>query len=442
MTARPATHPTNMRIDSRLMPPWLIALSVVAFTSCTDDLDLTEQTVTPIDNTGGMARSADGLLAVEFVAEALDQPTDITITTRRDIAVEDVDGPVYQLEPSGLTFQKPIRLMFSTVSTADEEVLVEQVDASGETLEVLSTAAEGTGVVAETSHFSFYVLRRLRRACRGLTCGDPCSLCPPSRPNCRAPPGPRACNLVGFCVPQNFAWCSGRIDGGITNGDASVPPNGDAGPFGDGGPSFDAGPRFDAGPFGDGGPSFDAGPFGDGGPSFDAGAFGDGGPSFDAGPQFDTGPSFDTGTFRDGGPRPDAGPNGDATVVSDGGPNGGDAGVPAPVVITPSLLDFGILGIRCPGRETVTATLNVRVKNTGTGDLRVNSAGLAGSLDFSIIAFSPQRLARGASMNLTIEYRTNMDGFDAGTLTIETDLGSASISVVGEVVPAPNPGGC
>ncbi len=38
--------------------------------------------------------------------------------------------------------------------------------------------------------------------CVGKVCGDPCTLCPPTDPNCMEPPGAKACDVTGACVPD------------------------------------------------------------------------------------------------------------------------------------------------------------------------------------------------------------------------------------------------
>ena len=197
-----------MTLNSRFSSAWFAGcLAALAATGCTDDLNLLEQTVNPIDQTGGTAVSADGLLTVELPPNAVDGPTAVVITTRRDIEGDDLASLVYQLEPEGIDFGASVTLRIETTEVANEEVVVEQVDEDGQTIAVLQTNGDGSAAEASLDHFSFYSLRRLRRACRQLSCGDTCTLCPPHRPNCSQPPGPRACSSRGFCIRENRVSC-------------------------------------------------------------------------------------------------------------------------------------------------------------------------------------------------------------------------------------------
>jgi hypothetical protein len=64
-----------------------------------------------MDSKGGLVTSADGKLEIIFPAGALDVETPISVQATHNELTEDDEGS-YQLEPSGLTFKKPLQLTF------------------------------------------------------------------------------------------------------------------------------------------------------------------------------------------------------------------------------------------------------------------------------------------------------------------------------------------
>jgi hypothetical protein len=68
-------------------------------------------TTVSIDRSGGTVRSNDGKLEIIFPADALDSKAQVSIQAIHNELTDDDNGS-YQLEPSGLTFKKPVQLIF------------------------------------------------------------------------------------------------------------------------------------------------------------------------------------------------------------------------------------------------------------------------------------------------------------------------------------------
>jgi len=79
--------------------------------STPDGKPLGDIATTKIDSKGGYFKSKDGKLEIIFPADALDTETPISIQAIYNELTED-DSDSYQLEPSGLTFKKPVQLIF------------------------------------------------------------------------------------------------------------------------------------------------------------------------------------------------------------------------------------------------------------------------------------------------------------------------------------------
>ena len=98
------TKPSSLQLAT------LACGAAMAIAACSNDHGLQEETLTPIDQGGGVATSADGLVSIEVEADGVSTPMEIRITTRRDIIGEDLVSLVYEFGPDGLTFDKPVRL--------------------------------------------------------------------------------------------------------------------------------------------------------------------------------------------------------------------------------------------------------------------------------------------------------------------------------------------
>ena len=206
-------------MNSSLSFPTALSLTLAfAASACNEDERLHEQTVHFIGPEGGIARSADGLASISVERGAFTVNQNIVITTHRKMPVEDSASFVYQIEPDQLAFSSGVSFKIVVNDGLDpEDIVMEQVDDMGETLEVLETSFsdEDETLVSPLEHFSYYVLRRSHRACRNLSCGDVCQLCPPNRPQCKEPPVQRMCNPHGLCVRSSTTTCGGEdVDGG------------------------------------------------------------------------------------------------------------------------------------------------------------------------------------------------------------------------------------
>ncbi|MEO1229867.1 MAG: hypothetical protein AAFZ18_13245, partial [Myxococcota bacterium] len=271
-------------------------------------LELSEATRTLIDASGGRARSARGELTIDVPEGALGSEVSIEITTLRDHERSDIQGPIYVLEPHGLTFEEPVLVRLSVSQAGASGWLLANVD--GEDPVVVPGArwdSSSSTAIAELEHFSRYAV--VAQGCGSLDggVGDGGTGCGGDA-GVHAPDG-------GFAAGDGGA---GDPDGGPMSADGG-------GIFSDGGTSGSDGGSFlpDGGgvlPDG-GGFSPDGGGFSpDGGYLPDGGGFlPDGGPyNPDGGPYLPDGGPY----LPDGGPYlPDGGP-----YLPDGGPYNPDGG--------------------------------------------------------------------------------------------------------------------
>lgn len=227
------------------------ALAIAALgAGCIQDTVLEESTMTTLDSTGGIARSADERLELRFPTGALKNSTDITITTRRDLTFPRTKTPVYDLGPDGIQFDR--KVMFRVTGLVSEvELMVAQIDGQHAYRLPSSNWNASTGeITAELEHFSSYAVLTVYNPCGGATCGDACVVCDPLDPTCvEPPPASKACNQSGLCVDSALPMCSTPPpprDGGVTTTpDAGTTPDGGSTP--DGGIGSDAGNPPDAG---------------------------------------------------------------------------------------------------------------------------------------------------------------------------------------------------
>jgi hypothetical protein len=99
---------------------------------------------------------------------------------------------------------------------------------------------------------------------------------------------------------------------------------------------------------------------------------------------------------------------------------------PAPnasISITPSLVSFGNVKIKTETSQTL------RLSNTGTTDLAISQATLAGT-GFSMSGLSaPQTVAAGTSMNFTVSFQPTTAGAASGSISISSNASSTPLTV-------------
>jgi len=114
----------SKKIDMRLycLLPWLLISLCTCAQNNVADVN-TKPLITPfgkaigdsivqrMDSKGGIVKSADGKLEVIFAADAIDAETVVSIQPIHNQLMDEDDGS-YQLEPSGVTFKKPVQLVF------------------------------------------------------------------------------------------------------------------------------------------------------------------------------------------------------------------------------------------------------------------------------------------------------------------------------------------
>lgn len=93
----------------------LILLGAAGCSTATPEV-LPESTTTMIDPTGGVAKSADGLMELRFTAGSLREQRAITIETRRDVTADRLVSLVYRVSPSPL--EAPLEVSFRTGANA------------------------------------------------------------------------------------------------------------------------------------------------------------------------------------------------------------------------------------------------------------------------------------------------------------------------------------
>lgn len=207
--------------------PLIAAVCAAGSFACgSTEESLLEMTVTPIGTPGGIARSSDGLLALEFSDGALAEATDISVTVYRDHGLSGVLSPVYELGPDGLQFNGPVTL---TIAAPGETGLLDIANLDGSVPAVLADSAQTDAAASGTlEHFSSYGLVAGYDPCAGKACADACTLCRPNDSTCVEPaPVAKECNAAGTCLDAAIVQCSGNpavvaptrseVTGGFTN---------------------------------------------------------------------------------------------------------------------------------------------------------------------------------------------------------------------------------
>lgn len=205
------------------IPAALALSSLFTLVACSQEKKLLEVTEKTVAVTEDALLSADGAVELRFPAGALAAPTNIRITIKRE-AAGDLLTPVYDFEPDGLIFQKPVQLVFHNAERPNS--VIAQIDQGNKVL--LESSAQDLNtkkVTAELAHFSSYALLQLRDPCGGLDCGDSCVWCDPAIPGCVEPPGNKVCSRFGFCVidrPGLMCPITGQPDATTGDPDATT----------------------------------------------------------------------------------------------------------------------------------------------------------------------------------------------------------------------------
>jgi len=93
------------------------------------------------------------------------------------------------------------------------------------------------------------------------------------------------------------------------------------------------------------------------------------------------------------------------------------------VTVTPSAASFGNVTVKTDASQTI------KISNTGTGELKIFSADIAGT-GFSLSGLKvPTKLAAGSSMNFNVAFKPLAGGAENGTLSIKTNAAESPASV-------------
>jgi hypothetical protein len=93
------------------------------------------------------------------------------------------------------------------------------------------------------------------------------------------------------------------------------------------------------------------------------------------------------------------------------------------MTVTPSAASFGNVTVKTDATQTI------KVSNTGTGELKIFSADIAGT-GFSLSGLTvPTKLAAGSSINFNVAFKPMAAGPEKGTISIKTNAGESPASV-------------
>jgi Abnormal spindle-like microcephaly-assoc'd, ASPM-SPD-2-Hydin len=93
------------------------------------------------------------------------------------------------------------------------------------------------------------------------------------------------------------------------------------------------------------------------------------------------------------------------------------------MTVTPPAASFGDVTVKTDATQTI------KILNTGTRELKIFSADIAGT-GFSLSGLTvPTKLAVGASMNFNVAFKPMVGGAEKGTLSIKTNAGESPASV-------------
>ena len=93
------------------------------------------------------------------------------------------------------------------------------------------------------------------------------------------------------------------------------------------------------------------------------------------------------------------------------------------ITVTPSAAGFGNVTVKTDATQTI------KVSNTGTGELKIFGADIAGT-GFSLSGLTvPTKLAAGSSMNFNVAFKPMVAGAEKGTISIKTNAGESAATV-------------
>jgi len=93
------------------------------------------------------------------------------------------------------------------------------------------------------------------------------------------------------------------------------------------------------------------------------------------------------------------------------------------MTVTPPAATFGNVTVKTDATQTI------KISNTGTRELKIFSADIAGT-GFSLSGLTaPTKLAAGSSMNFNVAFKPMVGGAEKGTLSIKTNAGESPASV-------------
>lgn len=93
------------------------------------------------------------------------------------------------------------------------------------------------------------------------------------------------------------------------------------------------------------------------------------------------------------------------------------------ITVTPSAAGFGNVTVKTDATQTI------KVSNTGTGELKIFGADIAGT-GFSLSGLTvPTKLAAGSSVNFNVAFKPMVAGAEKGTISIKTNAGESAATV-------------
>lgn len=121
---------------------------------CACERELREITETEISPSGGIARSFDGVVEVEFPSGAVDRAATVTIETLRGLQRPGLASAPYDLQLTGANLTSPVELRISTSATGRPRLAILE---AGELRVVEGTFDEALGIVrGRVSQFTTY----------------------------------------------------------------------------------------------------------------------------------------------------------------------------------------------------------------------------------------------------------------------------------------------
>jgi hypothetical protein len=93
------------------------------------------------------------------------------------------------------------------------------------------------------------------------------------------------------------------------------------------------------------------------------------------------------------------------------------------MTVTPTAASFGNVTVKTDATQTI------KISNTGTRELKIFSADIAGT-GFSLSGLTvPTKLAAGSSVNFNVAFKPMVGGAETGTISIKTNAGESPASV-------------